>query len=448
MSAKDHCDTVLTIPQFTGTCWFNALLMAMFYSDGMRAFLKNHLKKSEMFKRNKELYEIMYDILFNRYRKIGNNDENFFYQMKPENILSMLHNLNTDKFYFDPSVSSGHLGEYYFVRLFEYFGLKNNVLYVNRYDRRFVYAALNEAPHIIKDPKTNQMYWGYESLPEKDMNEIHKRNVDIIVVTHLLDRFSHAKNVVFQLPRKQTDKNPIKEYLEYNGHTYKLDSLLLANFNTYTCKKSHQIAGITCENKRFLYNGWIRHTRDPARDNETYFSKDAPCELMRYDWMKNKNDFCLNTSTCGIKKVKGIQQNEMCFNTFVSTSSTYIYVKTDTIPSVPKPHEPNSNKKKECPEDKIMNPDTGRCVSKTGVIGKKLLGKPDVVPTIPDSKKKVECPGDKIMNPKTGRCVSKAGVVGKKLLPLNKKKDCPENKVLNPKTGRCVGNKKLKENIR
>lgn len=29
--------------------------------------------------------------------------------------------------------------------------------------------------------------------------------------------------------------------------------------------------------------------------------------------------------------------------------------------------------KKECPDDKIINPETGRCVLKTGAIGKKLL---------------------------------------------------------------------------
>ena len=31
------------------------------------------------------------------------------------------------------------------------------------------------------------------------------------------------------------------------------------------------------------------------------------------------------------------------------------------------------SEKKECPENKIVNPKTGRCVLKTGAIGKKLL---------------------------------------------------------------------------
>lgn len=34
-SAKsmDYCKNVLPIPQFEGTCWFNALLMSLFYSE-------------------------------------------------------------------------------------------------------------------------------------------------------------------------------------------------------------------------------------------------------------------------------------------------------------------------------------------------------------------------------------------------------------------------------
>ena len=30
---------------------------------------------------------------------------------------------------------------------------------------------------------------------------------------------------------------------------------------------------------------------------------------------------------------------------------------------------------KQCPDDKILNPETNRCVSKTGAVGRKLIGK-------------------------------------------------------------------------
>ena len=78
---------------------------------------------------------------------------------------------------------------------------------------------------------------------------------------------------------------------------------------------------------------------------------------------------------------------------------------------------------KDCPPDKILNPATNRCVSKTGAIGKKLIGvvKTKVI--------KQDCPPDKILNPATKRCVSKTGAIGKKLIGLVKPKNPDRAKV-------------------
>lgn len=61
------------------------------------------------------------------------------------------------------------------------------------------------------------------------------------------------------------------------------------------------------------------------------------------------------------------------------------------------------------PEDKILNPATGRYVLKTGAIGKKILAglKEGEVPVQAD---------EKILNPATGRYVLKRGAIGKKIL--------------------------------
>jgi len=71
----------------------------------------------------------------------------------------------------------------------------------------------------------------------------------------------------------------------------------------------------------------------------------------------------------------------------------------------------NKNKKeKECPEGKIRNPKTNRCI-KIRINNKK------------------ECPEGKIRNPKTNRCIK---------IRNNNKKECPEGKIRNPKTNRCI----------
>jgi hypothetical protein len=58
---------------------------------------------------------------------------------------------------------------------------------------------------------------------------------------------------------------------------------------------------------------------------------------------------------------------------------------------------------KKCPEGKIENPKTGRCVNEFGKMGK----------TIKSEKSEKKCPAGKIENPKTGRCVDEFGKIGK-----------------------------------
>ena len=68
-----------------------------------------------------------------------------------------------------------------------------------------------------------------------------------------------------------------------------------------------------------------------------------------------------------------------------------------------------------CPDDKVLNSKTGRCVNKKGVIGKKILNE-NIKENIKKNIKENKCPDDKILNPNTGRCVKKDGAIGKSLL--------------------------------
>ena len=418
--SKDICNTVITIPQFSGTCWFNALLMCMFYSQGMRDLLLKNLKNSDLYVRNKEFYEIIMDIMQNRYRKVKDEDQIFFNQLKPEKMLSLLHSIDPKHFYFNPSITAGHQGIYYFVRLFDYFGLKKEVIFLNKDKNKFIYSVLNNKPYVkeMKSKKHNKDHvryvWQYYSPPKINFKEVLSRNTKVLVVTSIYNHIRNNKNIMFET----SSGKYIDDTLEFNGKTYKLDSMLLTNYNADTCKKTHQIAGITCEENRYLYNGWIRYSTDPSM---TYFTQENPCELIKYDWSRKNFNFCLSTDKCGIKKGN---QKELCFNNLNEKYTSLIYVidKSTSKPvdkpnkSVDKPNKPV----KECPEDKILNPKTNRCVSKTGAIGLSIINQQNNnKPKHVDKPKPVkECPKDKILNPKTNRCVSKTGTIGKQLLKI------------------------------
>ena len=66
-----------------------------------------------------------------------------------------------------------------------------------------------------------------------------------------------------------------------------------------------------------------------------------------------------------------------------------------------------------CPAGKILNPDTGRCVLRTGKIGQKVL-----FPTVAryEVLGRKSCPAEKILNPDTGRCVLRTGKIGQQIL--------------------------------
>jgi serine/threonine protein kinase len=77
--------------------------------------------------------------------------------------------------------------------------------------------------------------------------------------------------------------------------------------------------------------------------------------------------------------------------------------------------ESSKTLKKRCPDGKILNPKTNRCVNKSGKTGQKVIRylKKGISPS---KTLKKRCPEGKILNPKTNRCVNKTGKIGKKIL--------------------------------
>ena len=436
----DRCKSVITIPQFTGTCWFNALLMALLYSDGTRQYLLKNLINSELFIKNRELYTIIMDILENKHHKINDNDAVFFNALKPEKILKLLHNADVENFYFDPDKFEGHWGEYYFIRLFEYFGMKKKVVYLYRddyYPKSYFYSPLNNKPQIRVNPVFVD---GKETDKEKIgvafprfVNKI-KYDPDMLVVTQKnAPGINSTRNLLDPIITLESEE--IQEVLKFNDNLYKIDSLLISNFNFETCTKSHQIAGVTCDNKRYIYNGWIRDTIDPAKskENNKYLEKNAPCELMKYDWLLNKDDFCLNTANCQLdrKKERGI----LCFNTSKINNNTYIYVRVDDDKRVLNLLRDNLKKtSKNCVKEiKLLKKQINTDTANSDLLNKQLnnkkisceehikeieyrIEKLEKFETEDVSKKEKICKEHQVLNKKTNRCVNKTGVNGKKIL--------------------------------
>ena len=164
----------------------------------------------------------------------------------------------------------------------------------------------------------------------------------------------------------------------------------------------------------------------PAKE---FFGKkniEIPCELMKFSWDVKKNkEFCLNPKKC-ILDIMNV--NDLCFSFNKGDSREVIYVKKI------KDNKLNIKNDKKCPDGKVINPLTNRCI-KIKTINKlpeKTLSKPEKI-----------CPDGKVINPLTNRCIKIKTINKLAEKPLSKpEKICPEGKIINPKTGRCIKIKK------
>ena len=154
--------------------------------------------------------------------------------------------------------------------------------------------------------------------------------------------------------------NSFANIITFNGDKYILDSCLLANYNKNANIGSHAIAGITCKDNRYVYNGWTRTTIDPAKQDYLFKSDSLPCELSKYDWnIHLDNGFCLNPVLCKLDIFDKSPNKRLCFS-FNKGKRTLIYVKMNSKyksldENIKSSESSKSNiSTKKCPSGKVL----------------------------------------------------------------------------------------------
>jgi len=477
---KNICSRILTPKQVGPICWFMASFVAMFYSQRSRKLL---LEASNGWDKNKKLFTLLKHVLDEKYLKVGNKESEDYKKFSDNtfiNILSYLYIENKKTFPYDPkTVTIGFYPEVYLGKLYKLLNVNYKMFNYSIKDNTVAYSYHNEDYDILN-------YTIIKNNIDLDLNREEIIKLKIYNYKYVENNYAppiliikvneNKKHGIFNdiLPSNILNDGDVKDQLKsmreqitYNGKEYNLDSVILTNWNINP-KNGHAIAGITCKKNKYVYNGWTRSSMDPVMAKN--ITRNIPCELMKYNWdiIKN-NDFCLNTSLCIPELLKKkLNVKDICFN-FSKGSKLLIYVCKDAKPDTSinsnanivnsriKSHNNcpegkvlnpktgrciliknmnkfliNSKSPKKCPEGKVLNPKTGRCIliknAKTIINKSPKSPKSPKTPKTPKSPKK--CPEGKVLNPKTGRCI----LIKKPKSP----KKCPEGKVLNPKTGRCI----------
>lgn len=415
---RPDCSRVITIPQYNMTCWFNAILMAVFFSQYMRELLRI---KSAAWKKNKhfpkELYDIAMDLLMKRYRSVTQMKEYsymYFQIITPDFILKKLFEYNSKRFAFDPDKYDGYLNFNYLPNLLSLLSV-DKLLVLDAYDQ-------NNQTNLYY---SNIFHGNLELSHDGSLVNIKYRPDAVVVPKEkefdVVIIYYHHTQKINKKPFMSDFK--LQNTIMFNNVEYVCDSLLLTNYNIDTCRKGHDIAGVTCNDQKYLYNGWIRTTRDTSMKESS--SRSLPCELMKYDWLDyTQSDFCLNANLCKLDAPKNIdKQFNLCFNV-ARAPRTLIFINKKYINTSPSPYNPPT------PEYLESDPVKPKVPSKP-----KVKANPDSIPDTKAKPKKKpvkkaikkethpkvkQCPEGKILNPKTQRCVNIDGVIGKALVK-NKK---------------------------
>ena len=286
--------------------------------------------------------------------------DKFYKALEPLNILRLLH--KKDKvFYFDPNKREGHKAETYLVMLFQFLGIKDKIVFiawrkgkyyfsliVNDYSYKGIYDSKN-GKHLFekigekkkRPSKYLRAPGNYDFAPWMALDY---NDYDMVVVSEVSPITTRYYTRDFPMTM-ENDK------LNIFGIPFTVDSLLLMNFNKDVCNKGHEIAGVTCKGRRYLYNGWVKL----LKPQNISYRPTKSSKLFPFDWMKVKSNFTLDRQGCEIHKTRKVDKSDMTFN--VNRKRTHIYIKDSLLAPVPKNKTP-------CKDGKVRNPATGRCVKK------------------------------------------------------------------------------------
>jgi hypothetical protein len=148
---------------------------------------------------------------------------------------------------------------------------------------------LNKDVSIYRDAFKNEHPKIKDFLSKKDKKFEKDFFLDVFLV----------KNEIFDIFKD------IKEYYDYNGFTYVLDSVLLR-------KGNKSIVGFTYEGEKYVYNNFSSNI-------------DCPCSIKKFDWKYNNGKYCYHPYKCDLNdNLEDI--GDLCFD-FKEGIKTLIYIK-------------------------------------------------------------------------------------------------------------------------
>ena len=291
----NYCEEIPVIPQYLATCWFNSILSAMIYSDGLSQIIYEKAVEDDWQDDNNGAFKTLMLLFMNYVRAIKNGKLDYI-----DKLREFLKKYKTELILLD-------FLTYYHKDLFEIY----NYMILNGYVILYIFyilqnIGLNCSLILLSNGKFyNDVKFDFIHKIYIDYDNSSVNKTPEILLFNIKDISNFQK---YKYPEiTETDlKNFGEEIIEFYGVPYKLDCILLADKD-----KKHTITGLTCNGSKYVYNGWWLSDRE------------NPCNLMPYDWTINNSNFCLDVDNCELSKEK---EEDFCYN-FKNNERIMVYVK-------------------------------------------------------------------------------------------------------------------------
>jgi hypothetical protein len=316
------CDNYPVIPQFGGTCWFNVIITACCYSENLKKLM---ITKSKNWDKSNSFFKYLKTILKYSY-STDSKTKRMFIKQKPEYLLFKYLN------YFDKSLKRimRLMIHYYLndISLLVYY----NINYIITFFRKIGINCLDiiildNNEYLVDFDKNINLNLKMEKINKKDYsfsiddkyefkynkfeikNKIKKPDLTTIPEVIIIQPSNTFRTYIpdsqlYKYGIKKSNLNLIfnnNDYIEYKGYKYKLDAYILQNYNSKFL--NHVILGMTCNNKRYVYNSF--------NNNKNKF-KSFPCGFYKFNWNINKNkEFYFDYNKCKIKGINDTNRNKI-----------------------------------------------------------------------------------------------------------------------------------------
>jgi len=337
-SSSTNCDTIPTIKQRFGTCWFNALLTCLLYGDKSKKLFKRKLRNPNLdeliekhFKKLIKKIKLYEEKLEDIEEEEEEEEEEQLHRLHTFKLASAKHALQEVKELLKTIISYTEQTEIVFDMAI------NLLIELNKYDSNifsiepstdsenlhyFYLCPANIHMQVAYAVNIYKMFGIKAFVIQKTLTEIGYEDKCVLFEykphqSNVIE-YDDTPDVIIVVDDKKESTSAIIETLKYKDKNYSLDSLKFCNVKNTTKADLHAIACVKCKKSYYI--------------SDTNCNRLLPIDIKNNNLWYIKKEYGPNSINCS-EIVYDTSTQEKLFNFYNgSTRKIFFYLKTKSKP--------------------------------------------------------------------------------------------------------------------